>query len=263
MARNVKSQGGKFIYALVDVGEESPAYRVTGLNKERVYGINVGNIGAVVSDIQSGRVRPERRHLMAHRAVLAHLLELGSVLPMRFGTIASSSPAVQALLSSNRVAIEEQLQRVRQRVEMGLRVSWDVGNIYEYFVSMHPILREMRDYVMQEEHNRREEKIELGRMFDRLVQEERERHTAAVIEVLRGYCEEVVANPTKHEKEVMNLACLVDKAGQAEFEKGVFQASKRFNNDFLFDYNGPWAPHNFVDLDLQTPSQSANRAAVG
>ena len=263
MAQKSKSQGGKFIYALVDVGDEAPAYRVTGLNKERVYGLNAGHIGAVVSDIQSARVRPERRHLMAHRAVLAHLLELGTVLPMRFGVIATSATAVQTLLSSNRAAIEEQLQRVRQRVEMGLRVSWDAGNIYEYFVSMHPVLREMRDYVMQEEHNRREEKIELGRMFDRLVQEERERHTAAVIEVLRGYCEEVVANPPKHEKEVMNLACLVDKAGQAEFEKGVFEASKRFNNDFLFDYNGPWAPHNFVDLDLRTPSQPANRAAVG
>lgn len=263
MARKSHSQGGRFIYALVDVDAEVPSYRVTGLNKARVYCIPEGAVGAVVSDIQSPRVRPERRHLMAHRAVLAHLLEQGTVLPMRFGTIATSAASVRALLRANAPAIEEQLQRVRGRVEMGLRVSWEVGNIYEYFVSMHPVLREMRDRVLEQSEAAREEKIELGRMFDRLVQEERERHTQRVIEVLNDYCEEVVANPAKNEKEVMNLACLVEKERRSEFEKGVFEASKRFDNDFLFDYNGPWAPHNFVNLDLRTPARTEQRAAAG
>jgi len=49
----------------------------------------------------------------------------------------------------------------------------------------------------------------------------------------------------------MNLACLVPCQAQAEFEQEVFEAAKLFDNHFAFDYNGPWAPHNFVDLELK------------
>jgi hypothetical protein len=30
----------------------------------------------------------------------------------------------------------------------------------------------------------------------------------------------------------------------------VFAAAKLFDNNFTFDYSGPWAPHNFVELEL-------------
>jgi hypothetical protein len=49
----------------------------------------------------------------------------------------------------------------------------------------------------------------------------------------------------------MSLACLVPRDGQDRFEEGIFAAAKLFDNNFTFDYNGPWAPHNFVDLNLE------------
>jgi hypothetical protein len=255
MAGKTDSNSGKLIYALTDAETEEHIYQVHGIGNGTVYSLCEGGAVAVVSDIHSPRVRPERRNLMAHRAVLAHLLEQGTVLPMRFGIIAANAKAVHALLAANAEAIEEQLQRVRGRVEMGLRVSWDVGNIYEYFVASHPVLREARDQLVQQGDNAgRDEKIEVGRLFDRLVNDKRQEHADRVMEIMRDHCEEVVSNPPKKDKEVMNLACLVERDAQEEFEKGVFEASKLFNNDYLFDYNGPWAPHNFVDIDLETPS---------
>jgi hypothetical protein len=256
MAGTTNSSRGKLIYALTDVsaGTEEQIYRVQGIGNATVYTIGEGAVAAVVSDIHSPKVRPERRNLMAHRTVLAHLLEVGSVLPMRFGVIASNTEAVRGLLAANREAIADQLQRVRNRIEMGLRVSWDVSNIYEYFVGMHPLLREARDRLLKQGDNaNRDERIEVGRMFDHLVTEAREQYTEQVMDVMRGFCEEVVASPVKKDREVMNLACLIERDAQREFERGVFDASKLFNNDYLFDYNGPWAPHNFVELDLVTP----------
>ena len=37
---------------------------------------------------------------------------------------------------------------------------------------------------------------------------------------------------------------------QGLFEEGVFEAAKLFDNNYTFDFNGPWAPHNFVDLNF-------------
>jgi hypothetical protein len=49
----------------------------------------------------------------------------------------------------------------------------------------------------------------------------------------------------------MNLACLVARDRQEDFAGAVFQAAQLFDNDFAFDYNGPWAPHNFVDVEVE------------
>jgi hypothetical protein len=43
----------------------------------------------------------------------------------------------------------------------------------------------------------------------------------------------------------------VGRDAEARFEDGVLEAAKLFDNNFLFDYNGPWAPHNFVDIELK------------
>jgi hypothetical protein len=48
----------------------------------------------------------------------------------------------------------------------------------------------------------------------------------------------------------MNLACLVKRGALPKFETAIFEAAKLFDNNYSFDYNGPWAPHNFVELDL-------------
>ena len=49
----------------------------------------------------------------------------------------------------------------------------------------------------------------------------------------------------------MNLACLVERDQQLGFEQAVLEVARRFDNNFAFDINGPWPPHNFVEIALQ------------
>lgn len=251
-------QRAKILYALcADDGKRS-GYNVGGLESATVYAIDHDGLRAVVSDTASPRLRPERRNITTHQSVLHHLMEEKTVLPMRFGVIARNADAVRALLKTNKHRIKEQLERVNGRVEMGLRVSWDIANIYEYFIATHPVLRQARDEILSRTDNvRREQKIDLGRLYESLRNAERKECTEKVTEVLFDYCVEIIENPVKKEKEVMNLACLVDRKKLDEFARGVFAASKRFDNTFLFDYSGPWAPHNFVTLDLRPPTAKA------
>ena len=70
------------------------------------------------------------------------------------------------------------------------------------------------------------------------------------MKVLRSSCEEITSNPPRNEREVMHLACLVARDSKVRFENAVFEAAKRFDNNFKFDFNGPWAPHHFCDVDV-------------
>jgi hypothetical protein len=252
MAAHTAAKSGRYLYAIVTAPGER-TYDFAGIDGAPVYGIANGQVAAVVSDVVNDRIRPERRHLAAQQAVLKGLLSrANALLPMAFGIIADGPKAIQKILSRNHAAFIQQLQRVAGMVEMGLRVSLDVPNIFEYVVNTHPELRTARDRFLGPYRNpSQEDKIELGRLFDHLLNEDRETFTEKVEEILSGYCREIKRNKTRNESQVMSLACLVPRDGQDRFEEGVFEAAKLFDNNFTFDYNGPWAPHNFVELNLE------------
>ena len=261
----LRNSRAKVIYALCASDGIKHNYKLRGLDSAPVYAIDNNGLRAVVSDTLSARLRPDRRNISAHQAVLHTLTEDSTVLPMRFGVIARNAEAVENLLSANQEAIRDHFERLNGRVEMGLRVSWDVANIYEYYVATHPVLMQGRDEIWDKNANKsghRDEKIRLGNLYQSLRSADRIELTDKVKNVLFDYCEDIVETTVKREKDVMNLACLVERDQLDNFAKGVFEASKLFDNIYLFDYTGPWAPHNFVTLDLHAPTKKKSVTVV-
>lgn len=250
MAGRIKKEG-KYLYAVITCSEDR-IYGPFGIEGKKVYTVSDGRVAAVVSDLLATKIRPERRHLAAHQEVLKRLMVEGTPLPMTFGIIAGGIKEIRRIISLNRKAFLEQLDRVAGKVEMGLKVIWDVPNIFEHFVLTHSELRVARDrFLGTNREPTHDDKIELGRMFERILNEDRDTLTERVEEVLSLRCFEIKRNQLRNEREVMNLACLVGNDVQSEFENGVLEAANLFDNNFAFDYNGPWAPHNFVDIDLR------------
>jgi len=248
---STKTNAGKYLYAIIPAREDRE-YGEIGIDMAQVYIISDGHLAAVVSDFNGGKIRPERRNIASHQAVLKRLLEECSPLPISFGVVAEGDKAIHRILSLNRKAFVEQIQRVSDKVEMGVRVVWDVPNIFEYFVNTHAELRAVRDQLLGGNRSpSQDDKIEVGRFFDRLLKEDREEYAQKVEDCLQSCCAEIKQMPTRSEKDVMNLACLVGRqsAGK-DFESAICVAAQDFDNNFTFDFNGPWAPHNFVNVEL-------------
>jgi Gas vesicle synthesis protein GvpL/GvpF len=252
MEHETAARDGQYVYAIIGNAQERE-WDVCGIDGQAVHTIAAladGWVSAVVSDISYPRIRPERRHLAAHRQVLKRLMEETTLLPMRFGTITDNADEVRRVLSLNGERFLAQLDRVSGKVEMGLRVRWDVPNVFGYFVDREPELRRLRDRCFGgQNHGTREEKIAIGQYFDRLLNGEREACIRRVEEIIARCCAEIKTNSCRNEREVMNLACLVERDAGGEFEAAVTEAARLFDDDFAFEYNGPWAPHNFVDVN--------------
>jgi len=250
-AQQGAARSGRYLYAVVNAAQAGLCDGLVGVGEGSVYAISEGQVAAVVSDVPNKRIRPERRNLAAHQAVIKGLMDEVTPLPMSFGNIAGDAGEIRAILRASQDAFLGQLQRVEGKVEMGLRVLWEVPNIFEYFIHINNRLRALRDQLFRGGREPSQaDKIGLGRAFDRALNEERTRHTATVTDLLAPLCAEIQANEPREEREVMNLACLVARDAQAAFEQGIFEAAKLFDNDHSFDYNGPWPPYNFVSGDL-------------
>lgn len=253
------ASAGQYIYAIADAAHP-PIEEVTGIDGARVRSLSSGVVTAYISNCWREKIRPERAHLAAHQQVLHRLMLDFTVLPMAFGIIADDREAVRTFLDLNQSAFDEQLARVAGRVEMGLRAVWDVPNIFEYFLDLHPELRTVRDRLLgQNREPRHEEKLELGRFFDQLLQEDREAHAATLEEVLSPCCEEIKRLPLHQVQEVANLSLLVERDRQTGLDDAILAAAGRFDNNYAFDVNGPWAPHNFVEMNLELKTLQPNR----
>lgn len=256
------STGGTYVYAVVS-GEQAVDYGSIGLDGSPVYRITdeaggAERLAALASQITRARVRPERRNVAAHNAVLRRALDGGepAILPMAFGLIAEDDQSVRTLLHKNRAALQEQIARVAGKVEMGLRVLWDVPNLFEYFVNRRPELLKARDAIGDIRQARHADMLTLGQMFERALNEEREHHFRSVEAVLTRNGLQVKQNPPRSEREVLNLACLVPRELQNDFDRIVDEAAASFDSHYTFDISGPWAPHNFITLSLTAAGTS-------
>ena len=246
------SGNGKYIYGFMRNGAK-PTFTIPGIDGKPVFAISDNGVAAVVSDGPDGKLRPERKHLSTHHGVIKEIMKTLTILPVSFGVVADNEASIKKILKLNHDSFISQLEKLEGKVEMGLKINWDVENIFEFMVRKHRTLELFRDNIfLKPTGATQEEKLELGRMFETILNEDRERHIATVQEILKDYCCEIKVNKPKDENTIMKLACLVEKTKLEQFEKGVFEAAKEFDDNYAFDFNGPWAPHNFVDIKLKT-----------
>jgi len=247
--------GGTYLYAVLADTPGLGGWGPMGVEGGEVYCVTAGAVSAVVSRVSRARLRPERKHLLAHQAVLKRLMEHVTVLPAVFGLVARSDETVRALLLESQGLFQEQLARVAGKVEMGLKVSWSPPELFEYFVEVHPELAAVRDQLKGRDGVGREELIEVGKLFARIRDADRQLHGERVASVLEARGIELKWNPPKGEREVVNLSCLVPREALGTFEQWVAVAAAGFDDHFTFEFNGPWAPHSFTELAL--PSKAA------
>lgn len=224
-----------------------------GIAGQPVYCVTSEPLCAFVSDFDGATIRAERRHIAASQAVLRALQAGIDLLPMVFGVLTPSAEAVGDLLGKHRDSLLAQLDRVGGSVEMGVRLNLDVPDPIAYVVKQSAELRRARDRAFgrhqQPSHG---ERIRLGQLCETALKSFREAQAARLVEQLSACCTAISTLPIQEDRQVANLAVLVPRAGVAAFEAAVLAAAETFDDDMAFNLNGPWPPHNFVQLNLES-----------
>ena len=248
---------GRYLYGIIRT-EGDQELGPIGLRRAQLYTIAFRNIAALVSDHPLTKIKPSRDNLAPHYQVIKDAMQGFTIITMAFGHIVRSAKEIRRLLEVNYPEIDEELNRLCNKVEMGLKILWDVDNIFEYFVNRDKELRDFRDTIFGRSRQPTQgEKIELGRLFESKLNQERERHAERVLKVLSIYTLDGKVNPPTHEKMVMNGVFLVEKGKEALFEERVHRVAALFDGNFTFDYSGPWAPYNFIKLELDELASTA------
>ncbi|MDX2148865.1 MAG: GvpL/GvpF family gas vesicle protein [Planctomycetota bacterium] len=237
-----------------------------GLGDRAVAPVLEGELAVWVSEPAGARIRPERRNLVAHQRVVRALADNLDALPVSFGMVLPSESACAALLRDHSESMLQALDRIEGKLEMSVRVTLASDNAFAFFVEQDPELRHARDR-MARGGGSRDELLEVGKLFERVLERERDRAMILASASLAPATSEIHRHPARNEKELLNLACLVSRDAVAAFDAAVHEAAASFDDRYAFDFSGPWPCHSFTNLRINAPEadevESAARSAAG
>lgn len=243
---------GDYLYGFTEPGYR-PAADLRGLAGAPVRVIAVGDVGAAVSRHPVQRLMPLRRNVEPHHRVVRHISSKAPLVPAAFGHISDSEAQVLDVIRSNHDSIRDELHRLDRTCEMGLKLSWNVNNIFEFLVRNDRTLRELRDRVFQHREPTMNEKLQVGGAFEATLMRERERLTRLLLGAFDGVARETLSLPPRGEKVACQASLLVEQSRTTEFQQALEAAAARFDTNFALEYSGPWPPYSFVRLRLQPP----------
>lgn len=224
---------------------------LVGLAGMAVRSFQVGRLAALVSEIAWDVVRPERRHLSAHQAVLNKVAASSDLLPMGFGMIADNEEAVHTMLSDHASVLLRELARIAGRVEMTVRLRLQNKDTFSFFVERYPELRRQRDACFNGQREpAQKELLDLGRTFEQLLARERENKTELAIAALGSSTIELKNVGASNEAVMFDINCLIDRVSESRFDSAVEDLAKRFDDEFVLEVRGPWPAYNFVNVSL-------------
>jgi hypothetical protein len=218
-----------------------------------------GDLAAVVCDAP-GQVRPKRRDLLAHQAVLTAVGTAGPVLPMRFGSLAEDDDAVRAVLRDRAAHWSERLSALEGRAEYNVKAVHDTDAVVRQVLDEEPDIRAMHQAARAPGTDSHESRLQLGTAVAHAVQEREARDAVLVRETLEGAAEAVRPGPESGGW-LANISFLVDE-DKADAFLAAADGLARGNPHLRVTVHGPLAPYSFVEPE-QEPGRAPATAAAG
>jgi len=113
-----------YFYAVADLSDK-PLPDGPGIQGAYLLSLAHLDIAAIASPLTADEVPTTEANVWRHEAVVEALMADRAVLPMRFGTVLAQEATIRAVLKTYYADFVASLDRVRDRVEIGLRVLWD------------------------------------------------------------------------------------------------------------------------------------------
>lgn len=238
-----------YLYAITD-HPELPIPTLRGVrnideNESRPYKLAFGDIAAVVSSLSTNVISPTEVNLWRHERVVETLMTNHTVLPMRFGTMIDDETAVHKVLERYYQNFTASLNRVRGRVELGLRVLWDdakrggIGAEVQRWhrnSSLRSIAGNGRRYLLN--------RLAADRQHQ-LLRQKMENLAEDVHAPLSHLAAESTLQVFVTPQLPLTAAYLVERDGIVDFQKEVDSLSSAYPL-LHFLCTGPWPPYNFV-----------------
>lgn len=243
----VEAESPTYVYGLIKADSVLPD-GLTGLGPSgQVSTIAHGRVAAVVSDVPLDRPLGLRGDLIAHETVLDALATEGAVVPMRFPAVVEEHAVVDELLAPNEDHFVGLLDSLEGRAQFTLTGRYEQDAVLREVLEGDEEIRALREKVRElPEDASYYDRVRLGELIVRELEQRRETEGSDIVGRLEPFAIAVVSNQLAAPEDVVNVAFLVERDRQEEFENAVEGIGGELVGRVRLRLLGPVAPYDFV-----------------
>jgi hypothetical protein len=171
---------------------------------------------------------------------------------MSFGTLFKTEEDTIEFLKDTYDALRDVLQKMKDKLEFGLKVNWDRENV---LVEIEKENEELRKLKAEIESNQQSStyfaRMQLGRLVEQALADKSDAYVREIYDHLRDAAIASRHNKVIGDKMIMNAAFLVPRENAKFFDEKIREINARYEGKLTFKETGPWPPYNFVTIRLQ------------
>lgn len=230
-----------------------PMEAVTGIQGNQIFLYPASDLAVIVSEYSPSESLTQQAGV-EHARVISDCFKTSTVLPFRFGTVFADDDALRRSIRSNQRQFLTNIERLRGKAEMHLKVVLDdcCRDQTRRYTAPSPAPAVGRAYLS----NLRE---------NAALQRERQTKARAVtVQMHRMFlplAEEVTCRRLETGKMLLDIAHLIDSAGVERYQNKYGSASVLMK-DCQMQLSGPWPPYHFVHRLTHHPATSSTTVAA-
>ena len=243
---------GKYIYCIIATSQERNFGPIgIGERGDDVLTIGYNDLSMVVSNHPIVKFVVNRENMLAPEKVIEEVMkEFDSVLPVRFGTIASSADETRNLLDRRYREFKTLLRDMDHKVELGVKGIWkNMDVIFKEIVEENKGIKKTKENIQNDKGKKNiQAKMEIGKMVEHALAIKKEKEAESIVNTLKRAAFDYKLNRTAGDEMFMNAAFLVDKGREKEFDNIMVDLSNKYKDRIKFMYAGPLPVFNFVNI---------------
>src|SRR5262245_43017504 len=223
---------GKYVYCIIKSPDERDFGPIgIGEGGNRVYTVHHKDLAAVVRDTTIRIYDPTRENVLAHELVNETVMREYTVIPMSFGTIFRTREDINELLRSTYRAFDDVLDKMRDKIEFGLKVLWERDKVISRLEEDDEEIRRLKDEITgNAQSSTYFARMQLGRLIESGLEGKANHYVMDIHESLKPVAVASRSNKPIGDRMIMNAAYLVDRSREQEFDEAVKAMSRKYED---------------------------------
>lgn len=245
----------RYLYGIVPAGA-AKSFGPIGMDGGDVRVVTHGAIAMVASPaerIDFAQLPPEKtlRYLAEHQRVLERVMTGSSVIPLKFGTFADDDEQILGILRPGQGVFTRALEEYAGKFELDLVASWaDLQAVLSEIATDQAVVS-MKAKIVAGGKATMEQRVQLGQLTKRVLDEWRGRIAAELVVALRARWPRIVVNETKDDSVILNAAVLIGQDEETPFDQFVDRLNRDYENRLDFRCVGPLPPYSFATAEVR------------
>jgi len=249
----------KMIYSILSVKSNKEKLNdllvnIKGITGAGLYQLSFDEITVVVSDMSRASLIIGKSTVIEYAGVIETLSQQFTLLPMRFGSLMESNEAIIHMLEKNYPDIQQNILKVENKHEFGLKVFCDSGKL----------MTELRVKSEADGKTPTKPDIEIkNSIFRDWVNQKLKEHRQEVL--LVTYVDSVIGEIAEQLDQLKAISKIKKMVTPTTIVDGVFLLDKALKDELIhavgelqakyptlnFIMTGPWPPYNFTNFTIK------------